>query len=292
MRIPARRAGLTLLATSAVWFAVSATAAHLVSRRPRAPYDEPLPTVEWATVEPVAFEAADGARVRGHAFVAGAADRAVVLLHMNHADRGAMEPAAQVWAGLGWSSVAVSLRGHGDAEGTRLDYGLTSRHDAAAAVAWTRARFEGPLIVHGVSLGAAAALLAAGSNGPRADGYVLEAPFTSIVAAVHDRTSMRLPAVLDHLAAVSLLAVAPLFLPGATGISPLHAARSIPPETPVLLLASTRDRRAPLERVRHFLDVLGPGTHLETADVDHAAWQSRPDLLEPALRRWLETSGL
>lgn len=292
MRASARRAGLALLAASAVWFAVSVVAAHLVSRRPRAPYDEPLPAAEWAAVEPIALEAADGARVRGHAFVAGAADRAVVLLHMNQADRGAMEPAARIWAGLGWSSVAVTLRGHGDAEGERLDYGLTSRHDASAAVAWARARFEGPIIVHGVSLGAAAALLAASSGGPPVDGYVLEAPFTSVAAAVHDRTSMRLPPLVDRLAAVSLLAVAPLFLPGARGISPLRAARSIPPATPVLLLASTRDRRAPLESVRRFLEVLGPDTRLETAAVDHAAWQSRPDLLAPVLGRWLETSGL
>jgi pimeloyl-ACP methyl ester carboxylesterase len=66
----------------------------------------------------------------------------------------------------------------------------------------------------------------------------------------------------------------------------------IPPATPVLLLASTRDRRAPLESVRRFLEVLGPDTRLETAAVDHAAWQSRPDLLAPVLGRWLETSGL
>ncbi|MEE2941225.1 MAG: alpha/beta fold hydrolase [Planctomycetota bacterium] len=292
MRIAARRAGLALLAASIAWLAVSAAAAHLVSRRPRAPYDEPLPEVEWAAVEPVAFEAADGASVRGHAFVAGAADRAVVLLHMNQADRGAMEPAARIWAGLGWSSVAVSLRGHGDAEGERLDYGLEARHDAAAAVAWARERFGGPIVVHGVSLGAAAALLAAESGGPLADGYVLEAPFTSIVTAIHDRTSMRLPPVLDRLAAESLLAVAPLVRPGTSGISPLRAARSIPPGTPALLLASTLDRRAPLERVRRFQEVLGPATRLETAAVAHAAWQSRPDLLEPALQRWLEESEL
>ena len=292
MTLIARRIGFALLAASAAWLAVSALAAHLVSRRPRAPYEEPLPAVEWAAVEPVALEAADGARVRGHAFVAGTADRTVVLLHMNQADRGAMEPAAQIWAQLGWSSIAISLRGHGDAEGERLDYGLVARQDAAAAVAWARGRFEGPVVVHGVSLGAAAALLAAESDGTLADGYVLEAPFTSIGAAIHDRTTMRLPPVLDRLAASSLLAVAPLFHRGATENDPLRAARSIPPGTPVLLLASTIDRRAPLERVRRFLEVLGPATRLEIAAVAHAAWQSRPDLLEPALRRWVEASGL
>ena len=65
MTLAARRVGFALLAASAAWLAVSALAAHLVSRRPRAPYDEPLPAVEWAAVEPVALEAADGDVVVG-----------------------------------------------------------------------------------------------------------------------------------------------------------------------------------------------------------------------------------
>lgn len=282
--------GVILLALG--WFAVSAAAAHLVSRRPRPPYPEAPPAVDWAEVETVELEANDGARVRGHAFSVEDALGAVLLLHMNQADRGAMLPAARIWARLGWSSLAVSLRGHGDAEGERLDYGIVARLDAAAAAAWARTRFEGPLIVHGVSLGAASALLAVEAKSLTAEAYVLEAPFTSARAAVHDRTAMRLPPLLDQLAAWSLLAVAPLFVPGLAEVSPLEAAGALPEGTPVLLLAGTLDRRAPVERVRRFLEAIGESASFEAADVGHARWQSRPELLEQVLRRWLDDAGL
>ena len=289
MTLIARRIGLALLAASAAWLAVSALAAHLVSRRPRAPYDEPLTAVEWAAVEPVALEAADGARVRGHAFVAGTADRTVVLLHMNQADRGAMEPAAQIWAELGWSSIAISLRGHGDAEGERLDYGLVARQDAAAAVAWAR-KVRRP------------------SRRPRRfPGRGRSAARCGVRRHARGRIRARSALHLDrrrdprqdrHAAPTGARPPGSFESPRSRAAVPPWSHRERPAPRSAIDLArdsrpSTRQHHRSARSAREGAPIPGGAQRRapEIAAVAHAAG-IEADLLEPALGRWVEASGL
>lgn len=287
-----RRLAVIAACGAAVWILGSLLAAHLISRRPRPPYDEAVPRVPWATTEELELEASDGARVKGFALVRDESAPTAVLLHMNRADRGAMLPAAEVWGALGWNSVAVTLRSHGDAEGGRLAFGRNARLDAAAAVAFARDRFDGRLAVHGVSLGSAAALFAAAEGSLTADAFVFEAPYTNVVDATYSRTALFLPPLLDRVAGWSLLTVAPLFVEDVRSISPLEAAAALPGDAPVLLLGGLRDRYALPDQVRRFEEVLGERATLEFADVGHTEWLAHPDQLRDTLGAWLDARGL
>lgn len=270
----------------AVWLGGACLAAHLVSRRPTAPYEEPLPDVPWATATPIVLQAEDGATVKGYGLNVRTGAPTVVLLHMNRADRGAMLPAAEAWARLGFNSVAITLRSHGDAEGGRLDFGRTARLDAAAAVKWVRDRGDGEILVHGVSLGSAAALFASKELSGQVAGYVFEAPYTDVVDATYNRTSIFLPPILDQIAGWSLLAVAPWFVPGVRAISPLVAAQDLDPSAPVLILVGERDRYSTPEQMERYRSVLGARATFVTADVGHTEWLQDVPLMVQTFSNW------
>ncbi len=245
-----------------------------------------MPEVPWAKSSALELTASDGALVRGYWLDVGESAPTVVLLHMNRADRGAMLPAAHAWAQLGYSSVAITLRSHGDAEGGRLDFGRTARLDAACAVDWVEEHRGGEILVHGVSLGSAAALFAAGELRGKVAGYVFEAPYTDVVDATYNRTSIFLPPVLDRVAGWSLLAVAPWFVPGVAEISPLAAASELEEDVPVLILIGGRDRYSTPEQMARFREVLGPRATFVTANVGHTEWLGDVPLMVRTLTDW------
>jgi alpha-beta hydrolase superfamily lysophospholipase len=151
----------------------------------------------------------------------------------------------EMLAGEGCSVLAISLRGHGDSAGRGNDIGYGARRDVAAAVAYLEQRRPGrAIVVHGTSLGAAAAIYAAGDLKERVGCYILEAPYRDIYTAVRNRTSAYLPRPLGFLAFAGLVGVSPLFLPDAQRMAPVERIADIPASTPILLLAGGRDDRS------------------------------------------------
>jgi alpha-beta hydrolase superfamily lysophospholipase len=208
-------AGL-LAAGLGLWLAASLAMAWELTRRPRPPFPEPPPKLAgdlgYVELESVRLVTADGERL-GAWFADGRPGAAgVVLLHGKDGTRSACLPAARMLLRAGRAVLAVSLRGHGDSSGERLDFGPRARADVIAAVAWLEQRRPGePVVVRGTSLGGAAAAFAAVELDGRVHGWVLECLYTDLASAVHHRTARRLPPVLDRLAAWGLLAMAPLF---------------------------------------------------------------------------------
>lgn len=251
VRFTIRRATVVAAALLSLWLISSLAAAYLLTRRSRSPFAEPPPVVAWGKIEPVRLTAEDGLGI-GAWFVPGPADGpSVLLLHGNGGHRGSCLPLAEVLARGGCSVLALSLRAHGDSDGDRNDFGYGARRDVAAGVAFLERRRPGrPIVVQGTSLGAAAAIYAAGDLGGRVRGYVLESPYRDIYSAVRNRTAAYLPVPLDLVAYGGLVAVSPLLLPEAGRMSPLDRIADIPASTPILLLAGGRDDRARPDDVR------------------------------------------
>ncbi len=127
----------------------------------------------------------------------------------------------------------VDFRGHGESGPGRVTMGDHERRDVAAAVAYLQDRGLGPIALFGVSMGAAAAILAAPdlpvaavvadaayarvshpvANRLRQQGYPLPAMGSrAIVAAAALRTRSRLPDPIDAVARIApraLLVIAP-----------------------------------------------------------------------------------
>ncbi|WZP00911.1 alpha/beta hydrolase [Isosphaeraceae bacterium EP7] len=228
------------------WMLASFGVAYRLTRRPRPPFAEPPPIVGWGLLEPHRLKTVDGQEV-GAWYAAGTDDEApsVLVLHGNGGSRRNCLGRAEVPASAGCSVLLISLRSHGDSTGQSNTFGLGARHDVTAAVDFLERRRPGkPVVVVGVSLGAAAAIFAAEELGGRVRGYLLESPFQDLVTAVRNRTRAYLPPVLDLIAYLGLRATAPLVLPEFADISPIRAIGRSPAGVPILILAAGADRLA------------------------------------------------
>ncbi len=268
-------AGVLCASLSLAGLAVAA-GERLTRRAPQA--EEALPPVSWAEAAPLELSAPDGVQVPAWTFDVDEAAPTVVLLHPNGSSRSAMLEVARLWATLGCNSVAVTQRAHGDASGERNDFGWSARLDALAALDWAATRRPSPVLLHGVSLGAAAICHAApsipSSRWARVRGIVLESPYTTLPAAVRARTAMYLPPILDWVAAEALKLAAPLFARAPEGASPLLGFGSIPAECPVLILSGTDDQHAPPAQAMEFCTAGHPACTLITEEVGHVGWFS------------------
>jgi uncharacterized protein len=243
--ITRRRFKLGLLLMGALlvlWLLVSFAVAYRLTRRARPPFPEPIPAVAWGKFESHRLKTRDGHEI-GAWFVPGEEDApSVLLLHGIGASRSACLKRAEMLAAQGCTVLMISLRAHGDSTGAFNDFCYGARHDIVAAVAFLEHRRpRTPIIVHGLSMGAAAAVFASGELADRVHGYILESPYQDLKIAVRHRTENDLPPVLDRIASLGLRIVSPIILPDWEKIAPVAAIGGIPAHVPVLILAGGED---------------------------------------------------
>jgi alpha-beta hydrolase superfamily lysophospholipase len=189
----------------------------------------------------------------------------VVLLFHGYADRkSSVLTEAKVLFNEGWAPVLVDLRGSGGSSGDMTSIGFFEARDVAAAVEFTRLRFPAlPLLVWGVSMGAAASLRAVGALGTNVDGLVPEAPFATLRSAVVNRFhSLGLPAI----ASADLLVFWGGRQLGFDGFShnPVEYAARV--HQPTLLMLGSRDDRVLMPEGRAIFEALAGEKQFETFD--------------------------
>jgi fermentation-respiration switch protein FrsA (DUF1100 family) len=264
------------IALTLAWLALSLVVALKYTGRGRPPFDEPAPEIAWGHIEPLRLHTQDGEEL-GAWFIDGRPEKPTILfLHGNSSCRSNCLPIGQALAANGDSVLLVTMRAHGDSTGSLNDFGYGARYDVMAAIGWLESNHPGRrIVVWGQSLGSAAALFAAGEIGMHVSGYVLECPYKDIYSTVWNRLQMRLPLVLDRVAYWGLLAVSPVVLPQASGLSPLEASANIPKSVPVLILAGSNDGRAPPDDARKIAGRIGEHARLVIFDgADHLGLQA------------------
>jgi uncharacterized protein len=240
------RRWLIALSVGAVfWLFCSLAVAYALTHRRGARSDEPVPSIADLKIETHRLKTRDGEEL-GAWFIEGRADGpSVLILHGHKARRWNSLRRSKLLNSHGCATLLISLRAHGDSTGDFDDVGFSARHDVCAAVEFLEHRRPGrPIIIDGNSMGAAAAIFAAGELGHRVAGYILESPYQDLKLAVWNRVDNSLPFGLSHAAYGGLRLVSPLFLPNLDDISPLNAIGAIPDEVPVLILAGAADRMA------------------------------------------------
>ena len=137
--------------------------------------------------ETTTFPSASGSVI--HAWFSEGRPRggAVLLLHGVGADRRVMLDRARFLHAAGYTVLVPDFQAHGESPGRHITFGALESLDAAAALAYLRARAPGERVgVVGVSMGGAAALV--GPSGPLAvDALVLESVYPTIRDATRDR---------------------------------------------------------------------------------------------------------
>jgi len=186
-------------------------------------------------------------------FAQGSRDgRAVLLLHPLHANRRAMWGRALYYHRAGYGVLLVDFQAHGESPGEHLTFGYLESRDVQAALAYLRERLPAAkAVVHGWSLGAAAAMLA---DPPLdADAFVLESPYATIEEATRNRVRMYAgswaAAVLTPMLVMQFkprLGIPPEQLRPIVGLRRMDA--------PTLFMAGSADRRTPLDESRRIFD--------------------------------------
>ncbi len=158
----------------------SATLAHIITR-PRHLRAIATRAID-ETTEEIAFRSGDGVTLRGW-YLAHAAPRDVLIICHGYAmNRHELLDLAHALHASGHAVLLFDFRAHGTSEGTRSTIGYREAGDIIAAVDYVRARPELdalPLGVAGISMGAAASLLAAARE-PRIGAVAADSSFTAL----------------------------------------------------------------------------------------------------------------
>lgn len=129
--------------------------------------------------EEIRFAAADGVKLEGWWVPAQPARGTVVLVHGLNRSRIEMVKKTAFLHRAGWNSLLFDLRHHGTSGGGVSSFGHFEKQDVHAAVDYARAHAPGPVVLWGVSLGAASATLAA-SDDPGVAGLVCDSSYRSL----------------------------------------------------------------------------------------------------------------
>ena len=286
-----RRGLVVVLVLVVGWWLTSLAVAYRSTRRPHAPFPEPAPEFVCGRFEGHRLGTSDGEEL-GAWFLPGRPGRpAVLLLHGHGGSRHHSLKAAAVFADLGCAVLLLTHRAHGDSTGEFNDFGYSARHDVAAGVAFLKGRCPGsPVVVRGVSMGAAAALFAAELVRDDVAAWVLESPYRDLRTALKNRTEIYLPPLVGDVAFVSLSLTGQLFITEADHATPLRAIEAIPASQPVVILAGECDDRARPEEARALFErVAGHGKLVWFPNAGHESLvRANPELYREAVRELLD----
>lgn len=174
---------------------------------------------------------------------------AVLLLHGVGSSRQATATNAAWLTSLGYATLTIDFRGHGQSDTRPKTFGLREAQDALAAFDWLRRRQNSaPVAIIGISLGGAAALL--GEAGPiPADALILQAVYPDIRHAIRNRIASRTTRGIGLMLEPLLSFQAPLrFAAWPSRLSPLAALPRY--KGPVLVIGGKQDRSTPPAETR------------------------------------------
>ena len=202
--------------------------------------------------EDIEFTASDGVPLKGWWAPAPDARGTVVLVHGLNRSRIEMVKKVPFLHGAEWNALLFDLRHHGASGGDASTFGDRERLDVQAAAAYARTRAAGPIVYWGVSLGGAAATLAAAED-PSVAGLVCDSTYRNLRDTVkHHLTLFRRFRWWLRLVPSWPVASEVVWWMGRRGdfdpdaVDLVAAASRLPPR-PVLFVCNSGDRRMPKE---------------------------------------------
>ena len=212
--------------------------------------------------------------------------------HTNH--RGQMLDQAAFLHENGFSGLLIDFRRHGDSEGDLTTFGYYEWRDVQAAIRYAvdERGEEGPVILWGVSMGAATALLAA-AEVPGVDAVIAESSFYAASETLRSDLSRMfgLPTV-----PFGFLTSTITELRVGIKIDDLDIGRAVSglEDTSVFLVGGTADRRMPLaNNERLFAQIPGAGKEIHVAaGATHGdIWEMDREAYAEKVLAFLEKSG-
>ena len=250
----------------------------------------------WGLPEPecVRFRAPDGLGVSGLWFESARAGATVIVCHGYGGNKESSLWFATVL--FPWFNVLlIDTRGHGESEGERTSIGYLERLDIVGAVAWTRERAGSkPVGLLGISMGAAAAILAA-ADCREVAAVVADSPFARLRTPVRLAICQRgYPRLLSPAIAWAVCTSSAWLLGTARSgwADPVHVVGRIAPR-PLFVIHGGADELTPVTEAAELYRLAGepkelwiaPGVgHARVADIDSRLYGER---VRAFFQRWL-----
>jgi len=137
----------------------------------------------------MSFTSADGVDLKGWWVPAAEARGSAVLVHGLNRSRIEMVRKAPFLHGRGWNVLLFDLRHHGASGGATTTFGQHEKDDVRAAVVYAHRRADLPVVVWGVSLGGASAVLAAADD-PSVAGVICDSSYRSLRDTVYHHLAL------------------------------------------------------------------------------------------------------
>jgi pimeloyl-ACP methyl ester carboxylesterase len=202
--------------------------------------------------EDVGFQAKDGVPLKGWWVPAPSAKGTVVLVHGLNRSRLEMVKKAPFLHEQGWNALLFDLRVHGESGGELRSLGYFEREDVHAAVEFARKHAEGPVVLWGISFGAATAVFTAAED-PKVAAVICDSSFRSLrdTTRHHLRLFRRFRWYLRLVPSWPLSDEVLFWFKRRTGVDPdeldVEKAAAKLKTRPVLFVANSGDRRMPQE---------------------------------------------
>jgi fermentation-respiration switch protein FrsA (DUF1100 family) len=254
------------------------------------------PATYGAEYRDVQFQTSDGVTIRGWLLPSRGKHATITYSHgLFRSRRELLERAVELWK-LGYGALLFDSRNHGESGSARVTLGYAERLDAEAAVRFLREeeRSTDRIVLFGISMGAAAVLLAAAET-PDVSAVIADSSFLSF----YDTTTHHVKLFL-HLPPFPMANELRFLIQWRAGfdgdkLSPLEAVNHLG-QMPVLFIAAARDHRMPPDIARRLyqssrspgrdlLIIDGPG-----ADVHGHAYQADPARYISSVAAFLESA--
>ena len=119
----------------------------------------------------------------------------VILFHGYNGNKGNLLPEAAYFRSLGYNTLLMDFRAHGNSEGLTCSVGYKEAGDVYTAWNFVAGKTNKPIVLWGVSMGAAAILKAVPEYHLTPEKIILECPFATLTDAVKSRMrAVNLPA--------------------------------------------------------------------------------------------------
>lgn len=245
--------------------------------------------------EPVQIDAQDGIKLFGRLY--SVADDAPLLIGFHGFKSTALRDmcgAGKLARQMGMNAILVDQRSHGRSEGRTIAFGVKEQFDCLAWTRYAAGRWPGrPIILAGVSMGAATVLMASDLDLPaEVKGIIADCPYSDPSAIIKKVGR-------DSMGAASIL-LYPFILLGArlyggfslTSASPVKAVRHA--KVPILLIHGEDDRFVPSDMSREIFDACtGSKTRITIPGAPHAiAYILDPDKYSQAVSGFLTSAGV
>jgi uncharacterized protein len=143
-----------------------------------------VPDVAYETVN---LSMTDALKISGWLIPVDSSTKAAILFHGHGSQKGSLLNQAAYLRQLGYSTLLVDFRAHGDSEGTTCTVGYNESEEVETAFQFMKERGYDDIVLYGSSMGAAAIIKAVHDTDLKAAKLILEMPFGSLPDAVKGR---------------------------------------------------------------------------------------------------------